>query len=139
MAQVRCVAYTADGHAGAMPPAERDGQPGPRGHRHVVPVCGKFLAHPGRPLSRTAGQLLIVIDSYEDDNPREKMPGPLDDVEMTDRNEVEAVGIDRKLPQPVPAGRIEPKFTLAGQVSSPFSRRWSKMSWSTGDTLSRSA
>lgn len=51
--------------------------PGPRGHRHVVPVCGKFLAHPGRPFSWAAGQLLIVIDSYEDDNPREEMPGSL--------------------------------------------------------------
>lgn len=60
-----------------MLPAERDGQPGPRGHRRVVPVCGKFLAHPGRPFSWAAGQLLIVIDSYEDDNPREKMPGSL--------------------------------------------------------------
>jgi hypothetical protein len=46
--------------------------------------------------------LLIVIDSYEDDNPREKMPCSLDDVKMTDRDGVEAAGIDRKLPSRFP-------------------------------------
>jgi hypothetical protein len=44
MTQVGLVAHTADDHAGAILPAELDGQPGPRGDPDVVPVRGKFPA-----------------------------------------------------------------------------------------------
>src|SRR5256884_4289653 len=107
MTQVGLVARTADDHVGAMLPAERDGQPGPRGDRDVAPVCGKFPAQLGRPFRLAAGRLLIAVDSHEHGDPREKMPCPLDDVEMAGCNGVEGAGIDRMLPQPAPAGRIE--------------------------------
>jgi enoyl-CoA hydratase/carnithine racemase len=94
MTQVGLVAHTADDHAGVMLPAERDGQPGPRRDRDVVPVCGKFPAQLDRPFRLGAGWLLITIDSHEHGDPREKMPCPLDDVEMTRCDGVEGAGID---------------------------------------------
>jgi len=107
MTQVGSVAHTADDHAGAMLSAERDGQPRPRGDRDVVPACGKFPAQLDRPFRLGAGRPLITIDSHEHGDPRKKMPCPLDDVEMTGRDGVEGAGIDRMLPQWVPAGRLE--------------------------------
>ena len=75
-----------------------------------------------RPVLRVilAGELrtlLIVIDSHEHGDPREKMPCPLDDVEMTGCDGVEGAGIDRMLSQPAPLGRIEHRPRL-GAISS---------------------
>jgi hypothetical protein len=63
----------------------------------------------------------IAIDSHEHGDPREKMPGPLDDVEMTGCDRIEGAGIDRMLPQPAPADRIEhrPRLPPAAWVTSP--------------------
>ena len=65
MTQVGLVAHTADDHAGAMLPAERDGQPGPRGDQDVVPACWKLPAQLDYPFRLGAGQLLIPFDSHE--------------------------------------------------------------------------
>jgi hypothetical protein len=60
--------------------------------------------------------MLLRIDRHEDGDPPEKMPCPLDDVEMTWCDGVEGAGIDRVLPQPAPAGRSghRPRLRLAG-------------------------
>src|SRR5690348_2700292 len=100
--QVGSVAHAADDHVGAMLSAELDGQPSPRSDRDVIPVCGKFPAHLDRPFRLGGGRLLVAIDSHEHRDPREKMPYPLDNVEMTGCDEVEGAGIDRMLPAGFP-------------------------------------
>ena len=103
MKQVGPVADTADDHPGAVLPAERDGQPGPRGDRDVTPAWGKLPAQLDRPVRWRARRPLIAIDGHEHGDPREKMPRAIDDVEMTGRDGGESAGIDRVLPQPASA------------------------------------
>src|ERR1700729_1859608 len=58
------LAHTANDHVGAVVSAERDGQPGPRGHGDVVPVRGKFPAQPGRSFRGDAGWMLLSGCAY---------------------------------------------------------------------------
>src|SRR5260221_12560846 len=106
MKKVGPVAHAADDHAGAVLPAELDGQPVPRGGRDVVPVRGKLPAQPDRPFRRGAGRLLIAIDGHEHVDPREKLPCPLYDVEMAGRDGSEEARLDRIIPMPHIAGYL---------------------------------
>jgi hypothetical protein len=64
------------------------------------------------------GWLLIAIDGHEHGDLREKMPSPLDDVEMTTGDRIKGAGIDRMVPQPTPTGRIEhhPGLSTLGKI-----------------------
>jgi hypothetical protein len=52
------------------------------------------------------GRLLNAIDSHEHGDPREKMPCPLDNVEMTGCDGAEGAGIDRMLPSQFPPAAL---------------------------------
>src|SRR5579875_734469 len=121
--QVGRVAYAADEHAGVMLPAERGGQPGPRGNGNVVPVRGKVPAQLDGPFRYGAGRLLAAVDGHQHGDPGEKTPCPLDDVEVTGGEGIEGTGIDRMPARQVPSGRVEhhprlpPAAGLAGRAA----------------------
>jgi hypothetical protein len=65
-------------------------------------VRWNLLAQLGRPFRWGAGRLLIAVDGHEHGDPREKVPCPLDDVEMTGRDGVENARIDALATRPGP-------------------------------------
>ncbi len=80
---------------------------------NVVPLRGKFPAQLVRSFRWGGGGLLFGVDSHEHGDPREKLPGPLDDVEVSGCYGVEGAGIDGMLlSRPAAAAGVQ--LALAG-------------------------